>query len=349
MVCFHHSDSSWNMKILENYNIVGKTTFHVDARARYYAEYDSVEELRSLLADVRFNNLPKLHMGGGSNMLFTTDFDGVVLHSNLRGSTFAPAQADGTVLATAAAGERWDDFVAAACRAGYVGIENLSLIPGSVGAAAVQNIGAYGVEFADRLHSVEALDTACGDVVTLLPEQLHYGYRQSLFKEPTMEGRYVVLGVTMRLSVAPEFRLEYGPLRELVGKSGLTSQDVRERVVDIRRAKLPDPDVEGNAGSFFKNPVVGESKFRELVAAYPSMPSYPLPDGLVKIPAGWLIENAGMKGATVGGAMVYPKQCLVIINTGEATAADVVALSHKVQSEVMRTFGVELQREVIFV
>lgn len=337
------------MKILENFNLTGKTTFHVDARVRYYAEYDSVDELRELLANEAFIDLPMLHIGGGSNMLFTRDFNGVVLHSNLRGITFTPQQPDGTVIATAAAGERWDDFVSATCKAGYVGIENLSLIPGSVGASAVQNIGAYGVELADRLHCVEALDTVSGDVVTLFPEQLHYGYRQSLFKEPGMERRYVVLNVSVNLTVKPEFRLNYGPLRELADKNALTPADVRQRVIDIRRSKLPDPDVEGNAGSFFKNPVVDEAKFRELLAAYPSMPNYPLSDGKVKIPAGWLIENAGMKGATVGGAMVYPKQCLVIVNTGTAVANDVVALSSKVQSEVMRIFGIELQREVIFI
>ena len=347
------------MNLQSNFDLTSFTTFHVPARARYYAAYTSVDELRELLAMARERGLPVFHMGGGSNLLFTRDYPGVVLHSDMRGISFsetsgACAWAGSSVpavLATAAAGERWDHFVETVCREGYNGIENLSLIPGCVGAAAVQNIGAYGVEFADRIHSVTAYDTVLGREVTLLPRELNYGYRQSLFKEPEVAGRYVVTAVTVCLTSAPAFNLEYGPLRELASHPGLTAMDVRRRVIDIRRSKLPDPDIEGegNAGSFFKNPVVSDEKFRALLAGHPDMPHYPLPTGHVKIPAGWLIEHAGLKGARVGGAMVYQKQCLVIVNTGNAVAADVVALSRKVQHEVSEKFGLELHPEVIFI
>ena len=338
------------MNLQSNFDLAPVTTFHIPARARYYASYSSVRELADILAMPEVQGLPVLHMGGGSNLLFTCDYPGIVLHSDVRGITFAGG--DGPeVLATAGAGERWDDFVEHACRAGYNGIENLSMIPGSVGAAAVQNIGAYGVELADRIHSVTAYDTVLAREVVLLPSELHYGYRQSLFKEPHAEGRYVVIAVTVRLTSEPAFNLAYGPLRELAALDSLTSMDVRRRVMEIRHSKLPDPDVkgQGNAGSFFKNPVVSQDKFHRLVAEWPDIPSYPLSDGEGKIPAGWLIEHAGLKGARVGGAMVYPRQCLVIVNTGDAVASDVVALSGKIQDEVLRTFGIRLHPEVIFV
>ncbi|WP_295727607.1 UDP-N-acetylmuramate dehydrogenase [uncultured Muribaculum sp.] len=338
------------MNLQQNFDLASVTTFHIPARARYYASYSSVNELKRLLDMPELRSLPVMHMGGGSNLLFTRDYPGVVLHSDIRGINFHPdPQNDTVVYAVAAAGERWDSFVETACRAGYAGIENLSLIPGSVGAAAVQNIGAYGVELADRLHSVEVYDTFSAEVVELPRERLAYGYRQSLFKQPEVAGRYVVTAVTVRLSTLNDFHLDYGPLRELSGNPALSPADVRRRVIDIRRAKLPDPDVEGNAGSFFKNPVVDKAKFHSLLGEYPDMPYYILSDGDVKIPAGWLIEHAGMKGARVGGARVYQRQCLVIVNTGSAVGADVVALSRKVQEEVMRVFGLELHPEVIFI
>lgn len=342
------------MTLLSNYDLTMVTTFHVPAHARYYADYASLDELLALLAMPQLQGLPVLHMGGGSNLLFTRDFPGVVLHSAIKGITLAAgnegdAPGAGTVLATAAAGEVWDDFVAAACRAGYCGIENLSLIPGSVGAAAVQNIGAYGVELSDCLHSVAVYDTKLQRPLTLLPSQLNYGYRQSLFKEPDYANRYVVTAVTVRLSTDSSFKLDYGPLRQLANQPGLTAESVRQRVMAIRRSKLPDPDQIGSAGSFFKNPVVDGEKYHALLTAYPDLPGYHLADGRIKLPAGWLIEQAGLSGATVGGAMVYPRQCLVIVNTGRATGADVAALAQKVQQTVMQRFGLQLHPEVIFI
>lgn len=336
------------MTLTADCQLAGATTFHVPARARYFAEYASVAELRTLLAMPELSGLPLLHMGGGSNLLFTRNFPGVVLRSAIKGMDFA-ATAGGDVHATAGAGEVWDDFVAAACRKGLCGVENLSLIPGSVGAAAVQNVGAYGVELSDCLLSVAAYDTVAGREVTLLREDLRYGYRQSLFKEPEVAGRYVVLAVTVRLSAAPAFRLDYGPLRELAGEPGLTPELVRQRIIGIRRAKLPDPAELGSAGSFFKNPVVPAAQYRALLSSYPDLPGYPLADGMVKLPAGWLIEHAGMSGARVGGAMVYPRQCLVIVNTGHATGADVVALADRVKGEVAGKYGVTLSPEVIYI
>lgn len=326
------------------------TTFAIPAKARLYAEYPSERHLEKLSRTEEFINNEVLHIGAGSNLLFVNDFDGLVLHSGIRGMVRYDKSSD-CVYAIAGAGEKMDDFIVWAIEQGLGGLENLSGIPGEVGAAAVQNVGAYGVEASDRIFAVECFDTETRKTVRLTREECRFGYRDSLFKHEG-KGRYIVLRVSFRLD--PEGKpqsLSYGPLREFADKHPEADlQMVREEILRIRNSKLPDPKVLGNAGSFFKNPVISEYYFKEEVLRRRSdVPSYPAGPGMVKVPAGWLIEHAGMKGATIGGAQVYPKQCLVITNTGKATAADVVELSNLVRARVREEFGIALSPEVNFI
>lgn len=338
------------MKIIENFDLAGATTFHIPARAHRFAEYATVYELRQLLDYARAEELAVLHIGAGSNLLFTTDFPGLVIRSAIKSISIQPLNdANNSHRIKAGAGVVWDNLVEQTCELGLSGLENLSHIPGTVGASTVQNVGAYGVEAADAIESVEVYDTLTDSVVTIPNEMLDFGYRHSMFKRPENAGRYVVLNVTFLLAKSHDYVLNYGPLRELANVDGLTPNIIRRRVIEIRSEKLPDPNEIGSAGSFFKNPVVDAELARRLMAEYPTMPTYSAPEGKVKIPAGWLIEQAGLKGATVGGAMVYPKQCLVIVNTGTASGADVVALSDKVRSTVEERFGITISPEVIFI
>lgn len=318
-------------------------TFGIDAKARLYVEYGSEDELLSLLPELSAE-LRLLHVGGGSNLLFTSDFDGVVLHSGIR-SIEVVGEDDDFVLLRVGAGVVWDDFVAHCVAHGWSGVENLSLIPGEVGASAVQNIGAYGVEAKDVIVSVETigLRTACRRVFQ--NEECRYGYRQSVFKQE-LRGQYAVTYVTYRLSKRFVPHLDYGNIRaELADAEPLTPQHVRDAVIRIRQHKLPDPAVQGNAGSFFMNPVVSREKFESLQAAYPQIPHYDAPDG-VKIPAGWLIEQCGWKGRAEGRAAVHDRQALVLVNLGGATGADILHLSAVVCDAVWQKFGIRIHPEV---
>ncbi len=330
------------MTILPDFDLTRFTTFHVPATTRWFAEYDSIDELKEILSDRRFDGLPKMHIGGGSNLLFTKPYEGVILHSAMKSTRRKDISPDETIL-SAQAGLEWDTFVRQSIAEGLYGLENLAYIPGETGASAVQNIGAYGVEAKDRIYSVETIDTATGLTRTFTPEECGYGYRDSMFKHS--DGRYIVTEVSYKLSKKPEFVLDYGPLKELSADKDLTAKKVYDRVVEIRRSKLPEPSELGSAGSFFKNPVVTTEKYGSLKSMYPDMPHYDAPNG-VKIPAGWLIEHAGLKGYRMGGAEVYPKQCLVIVNTSNASAADVVTLFTHVSTVVADTYGIELYPEV---
>lgn len=326
------------------------TTFGIRAKTRLYAEYRTVQELEKLSRSSEFLNNEVLHIGAGSNLLFVHDYDGLVLHSGIRGMQRYDKNAE-TVYAIAGAGETMDDFIQWTIDEGLGGLENLSGIPGEVGAAAVQNVGAYGVEAGDRIFAVEAFDLETRKPVRLTAEQCRFAYRDSMFKHDG-KGRYIVLRVSFRLDVDGRPRsLTYGPLARFAEENPqATLQQVRDEVIRIRASKLPDPCELGSAGSFFKNPVVSEYYFREEVLRRdPKVPFYDLGDGMVKVPAGWLIEHAGLKGYRIGGAEVYPKQCLVIVNTGDATAADVVALSEHIRATVRRTYGLELSPEVNFI
>lgn len=325
-----------------NYNISPSTTFHVAATVREFVEYDTVDELKEILETLG-GETDYIHIGGGSNILFAGDYDGVVLHCRRKGIEVIDRN-DDHVMVKVDAGTVWDDFVKFTVESGFYGAENLSYIPGETGGASVQNVGAYGAEAKDIIDSVVVLDKVSGDVRRLTLEQCHYGYRDSVFKhEP---GRYIVVSVYFHLGLIPRFSLEYGPLKGLAENPDLTLADVRDRVISIRRSKLPEPSELGSAGSFFKNPVVDGRKYAELKEDYPDVPSYPLPDNMVKIPAGWLIERAGLKGHRIGGAEVYTKQCLVIVNTGDATSGDIIALKDYVRDTVYSKFGIEISPEV---
>ena len=340
-------------------------TFGMKVKARCFMEYDSVADL----VDIEFEELarPVLHIGGGSNLLFTDDFKGTILHSKInfieileevhRGDPHEPS----VVLVSVGAGVVFDDFCAWAAKEGLWGVENLSYIPGEVGASAVQNIGAYGVEVKDVIHKVYCYDTVEEEFVSFGVEECEYGYRDSIFKDPEVKGRYIVTHVVFALSRTPQPRLEYGHLRDAVMASSARhceegqSPDVAIFTPSlIRKEKLPEPSVMGSAGSFFKNPVITAEHFARIEAAAKSelgaeykVPHYDMPDGMVKVPAAWMIEQCGWKGRRSGGAAVYDKQPLVIVNyTGDAYPEEIIGLERRIIASVKAKFDVELHPEV---
>ena len=346
-----------------NYDLSAQNTFRMKVSCACYVEYETVKELEGL----NFDRLPQplLHIGAGSNLLFTGDFPGTVLHSNIEFIKYVDLGLD-EVPVIVGAGVVWDHFVSETCRHGLWGAENLSLIPGEVGAAAVQNIGAYGVEVGDLISGVVCFDLQERKKVRFSRAECRYGYRDSLFKQPEFRGRYVVTSVLLRLTRQYSPRLEYKGIREALGIPGqagndgaadpsrvmadpigdLTPQQVRDAIIRIRRQKLPDPEELGSAGSFFKNPVVSREAFAR-ISPDGSAPHYDLPDGMVKVPAAWMIDRCGFKGAVEGGAAVYEKQPLVIVNqSGEASPEDVLALEQRIINGVQERFGVTLHPEV---
>lgn len=318
-------------------------TFGLDVKAGRWLEYASVEELKALIAEGQISS-PYLHVGSGSNLLFLGDFEGAVLHSAIKSIEMVNQDAE-KVWLRVGAGVIWDDFVAYCVERGYYGAENLSLIPGEVGASAVQNIGAYGVEVKDLISCVETLDVH-GDRRVFGVEECGYAYRNSVFKRPDMKS-FFVTHVTFALNKAEQYTLNYGTIRQELEKyPQIDLATVRQVIVSIRESKLPDPKVLGNAGSFFMNPIVTRTKYETLLQEYPSMPSYQVDATHVKIPAGWMIEQCGWKGKSLGNAAVHDKQALVLVNCGGATGADIVALSDAVRAAVREKFGVEIHPEV---
>lgn len=318
-------------------------TFGLDVKAGRWLEYASVEELKALIAEGQISS-PYLHVGSGSNLLFLGDFEGTVLHSAIRSIEMVNQDVE-KVWLRVGAGVIWDDFVAYCVERGYYGAENLSLIPGEVGASAVQNIGAYGVEVKDMISCVETVDVH-GDKRVFGVEECGYAYRNSVFKRPDMKS-FFVTHVTFALNKAEQYTLNYGTIRQELEKyPQIDLATVRQVIVSIRESKLPDPKVLGNAGSFFMNPIVPRAKYETLLQEYPSMPSYQVDATHVKIPAGWMIEQCGWKGKSLGNAAVHDKQALVLVNCGGATGADIVALSDAVRAAVREKFGVEIHPEV---
>ena len=342
-------------------------TFGMKVKARCFMEYDSVADL----VDIEFEELarPVLHIGGGSNLLFTDDFKGTVLHSKINfieiledctPSRHCEERSDvaicPNVLVSVGAGVVFDDFCAWAAKEGLWGVENLSYIPGEVGASAVQNIGAYGVEVKDVIHKVYCYDTIEEEFVSFGVEECEYGYRDSIFKDPEVKGRYIVTHVVFALSRTPQPRLEYGHLKAAVESAGseLTAALIRKVIIKIRKEKLPEPSVMGSAGSFFKNPVISAEHFARIEAAAKSelgaeykVPHYDMPDGMVKVPAAWMIEQCGWKGRRSGGAAVYDKQPLVIVNyTGDAYPEEIIGLERRIIASVKAKFDIDLHPEV---
>ena len=331
---------------MENYSLLQHNTFGMNVRAKRFFEYKSVEELQQLIKSVPIDE-PLLHIGGGSNLLFTGDYEGTILHSAIKGIEVVD-ETDDNILVRVGAGVVWDDFVAYCCEHNWGGVENLSLIPGEVGASAVQNIGAYGSEAKDTIALVEAVELRSGQLRVLGNAECNYAYRQSIFKQE-LKGKYAITYVTYKLDKHPVLKLDYGNIRtELQSKEHVTISDVRQAIIDIRNTKLPDPKILGNAGSFFMNPVVSREKFLSIQKDYPLMPFYEVDNG-VKIPAGWMIEQCGWKGKSLGRAAVHDKQALVLINLGGATSDEIIALSDAVCKSVKDKFGVDIHPEVNFI
>ena len=337
------------MNIQYNYPLLAHNTFGMDVEASVFVEYESVTELKEILLHQLCPEGKWLHIRGGSNLLFTGDFDGMILHSAIKGFEVVSENED-EVLVRAGAGEVWDDFVAYTVEKGWYGAENLSLIPGEVGASAVQNIGAYGVEAKDLIVKVDTLEVETGKERVFENEACGYAYRESVFKH-ALKGKYIVTHVTYRLFKKPSYRLDYGNVRAELEKRGceLTLENVRRTIIDIRESKLPDPKVQGNSGSFFMNPIVPRPLFEELLSKYPSMPFYEVDAERVKIPAAWMIDQCGWKGKQLGHAGVHSKQALVLVNCGEATGQEIIALSEEIQRSVLDKFGVRISPEVNFI
>jgi UDP-N-acetylmuramate dehydrogenase len=337
-----------DLPIATDFSLEALNTFRIPARARRYLAVTDVRQLAQALADPALAPLPRLVLGGGSNLLFTRDFDGLVLHMALAGRDIVGEEGDCT-LVRARAGENWHGFVQWTLAQGLGGLENLSLIPGTVGAAPIQNIGAYGAEIKDVFHSLTVFDMASGDTRTMTGAECRFGYRDSVFKHA--EGaQLVVLDVTFALPGQWRPNLRYAELAQaLQGTADPTPQQVSEAIIAIRRRKLPDPAEIGNAGSFFKNPVVPGEQCARLLATFPNMVHHAQPDGTEKLAAGWLIDQCGWKGRSMGAAGVYPKQALVLVNNGGASGADVVALAKAIQADVAGRYGVQLEPEPVFI
>lgn len=336
------------MIIKENISLLSYNTFGIDAKANYFIEYSSVEELQTALKSeiVKSNRL--LHIGGGSNLLFMKDFNGVILHSAINFIKKVSEDAD-TVMLEAGAVVNWDDFVAYTVENGWGGVENLSLIPGEVGASAVQNIGAYGVEVQDVITEVNAVEIETGELKIFSVDDCQYGYRESIFKKE-LKGKYIITSVVFKLQKQPEFKLNYQHLEAEVLKNGdINLQNIRQTIIAVRESKLPDPKIFGNAGSFFMNPVISKAHFNELLAQYPQMPHYFVSETEEKVPAGWLIDQCGWKGKQIGNAGVHDKQALVLVNKGGATGAEIVYLAEQIQASVKSKFGIELRAEVNYI
>ncbi len=338
------------IQLQENVSLRPFNTFGFDALARFFVEVHSVDELREVLQHSDLRGLPWLLLGGGSNVLLTGNFDGLVIRIAISGKKIV-RETDQHVWLRVGAGENWHELVEFCLQKNLAGLENLSLIPGSVGASPMQNIGAYGVEIKDVFDSLEALHLETGELRRFSHEECHFGYRESVFKHE-LKGQYAIVSVTFRLDKTPTFHTGYGDIQRTLAEMGVSELSigaVSEAVVRIRRSKLPDPAQLGNAGSFFKNPEIPKNQFDALKARFPGLPGYPTSETTVKVPAGWLIEQAGWKGRRFGAVGVHERQALVLVNYGGGTGDEIRQLAERVQASVEEKFGIRLSAEVNFV
>ena len=333
------------LEIQQNISLKPFNTFGMDVMAASFVEIATETQIPALLKLVNTYSGKILFLGGGSNLLFSGDFDGLVVHIATRGIEIVEEDEE-FVYVRGKAGENWDDFVQFCVKRGYGGLENLSLIPGNVGSAPIQNIGAYGVEIKDTFYMLDAVALRSGEFREFYNQECAFGYRSSVFKY-ALKGQYLILSVTFRLSKNPAINISYGSIKDQLYAMGMTAdiQSISEAVCQIRRSKLPDPEELGNAGSFFKNPVIPQTQFNKIQAEFPDIPSYPAKDG-VKLAAGWLVEKSGWKGHREGDAGVHAKQALVLVNYGTATGAQIVELAYKIKDSVKEKFGVDIEPEV---
>ena len=334
------------MRLLENISLKPYNTFGLDTKARFFTTINSIDELKEAIALEQPSK--KFILGGGSNMLLTKDIDALVMHINLKGIEILHED-DNSALIRANAGENWHDFVMWCINHDFGGIENLSLIPGNVGTAPIQNIGAYGVELKDVFESCEALEIDSGNMVSFPKTDCQFGYRNSIFKN-SHKGKYIITNVTFKLSKTKHhIKTDYGAIKDELNRLNIikpTIKDVSNAVIAIRLSKLPDPKEIGNSGSFFKNPVIDIAQFETLQANFPEIPSYKVSETEIKVPAGWLIEKAGFKGKTFGNYGVHKKQALVLVNYGNANGEAIFKLSQLIQQTIKRLFDIDLEAEV---
>lgn len=332
------------MNLTHNISLRPYNTFAIDATAREFSVFRSPEDLDELIKVSGKNHF--MILGGGSNILLTKNYDGYVLKNEISGIDIVKED-EHYVYVKAGAGENWHQFVLFCIERDLAGVENLSLIPGNVGASPMQNIGAYGVEIKDVFHDLEAYHIKSRKIVTFTNSDCEFGYRESVFKNKH-KGEYVILNVTYRLNKIPHFNTSYGAIEDELQRmnAGVSIHTISQAVINIRTSKLPDPAKIGNAGSFFKNPTIAEKQFDELKREHPGLPAYPQGHGIVKIAAGWLIEQCGWKGYRKGDAGVHERQALVLVNHGHASGRDIYELSEEIRRSVSKKFGISLEREV---
>jgi UDP-N-acetylmuramate dehydrogenase len=336
------------LHIQENISLLPYNTFKIDAKAKFLVVVRSIEDVQELVKSSIFRSQPYMILGGGSNLLLTRDFDGLVIKNELKGIAVV-SQSERYITLKVGAGESWHDLVMYCVDRNYGGIENLSLIPGTVGAAPMQNIGAYGVEVKEVIHNVEAIKLSSGELHTFSNEQCEFGYRESVFKQK-LKGRYFISSITLSVTKTDHvFHVNYGAIREVLlqnGENDVSVKKISDAVISIRKSKLPDPNVIGNAGSFFKNPTVDTPFFESLKRKFPDIPSFPAEHGMIKIPAAWLIEKNGWKGKTLENIGVHKHQALVLVNYGGGEGKKIWELAMQIQSSVKENFNITLQPEV---
>lgn len=335
------------MIVYQNISLKPYNTFGIEAKSAQFVEVNTVEEVQALCITFNLQDRKTLVLGGGSNILLTGDFDGMVIKMNLKGMDII-REDDQHAWVKALSGEVWNDLVQYTVNKGLGGLENLSLIPGCVGAAPMQNIGAYGAEIKDTFEELFAVEMASGKLVKFTKAECKFGYRESIFKHEA-KNKYIIVAVTFKLSKQPLPDTRYGAITEVLAAKGIQQpgiKDVSEAVIEIRTSKLPDPKVLGNSGSFFKNPEIPEAQYESLKTQFPELPGYPAAPGMVKVPAGWLIEQTGWKGKQVGNTGAHAKQALVLVNYGNATGEEILNLAKTIQKSVKDKFNISIEPEV---
>lgn len=338
------------MTVQKDVQLKPYNTFGIEAKAKFFVEVLSIEQLQSILQNPDYQSVERLILGGGSNLLLTKDFDGLVIKICIKGLEIIK-ETDENIWIKSGAGVVWHDLVMFCVNHNYAGMENLSLIPGTVGAAPMQNIGAYGIEIKEVFEGLEALEIETGQIHSFDKVTCNFGYRESIFKHEA-KGKYIILNVTFKLNKQANFHIEYGAIKDTLAEmniSEISIKSVSDAVIHIRQSKLPNPAEIGNAGSFFKNPEISKAQFETLKAQFPTIPSYPINDTTTKVPAGWLIEQAGWKGQRFGNVGVHAKQALVLVNYGGGKGEEIRELSQKIQASVKEKFGISLSTEVNFI
>ncbi len=335
------------MEIIKDHSLKRYNTFGIDAKAKFFVEAKSVEELSNILEFQNFKNEEKLILGGGSNILFTKDFDGLVIKNSIKGIDIIDQNED-FVFVKANSGEVWDEFVEFCVNKNFGGLENLSLIPGTVGASPIQNIGAYGTEIKDVFYELEALNVQNKSIEKFNLDDCNFGYRNSVFK-CELKGKFVIISVTFKLQKNPKINLEYAALKNEIQNfdtKEISIKDIRDAVIKIRQSKLPDPEIYGNAGSFFKNPEIEKKHFENLKNEFPDIIGYGVSSNKIKVPAGWLIQKSGWRGKRVGNTGSFEKQALVLVNYGNATGEEIKNLSEEIKRSIKDKFNINLETEV---